>query len=367
MGKKIIIAVTNDLSGDQRIHRIATTLAENGFEVQVVGRKLPESQPLSPRIYQAHRMKLWFRRGKGFYIEYNLRLLGHLLRQKPEIINANDLDTLGAAYLAAKFMRAELIYDSHEYFTEVPELIGRPFTQKIWLLLESWIFPRLKKVYTVNHAIAQIYTQKYRVPVKVVRNLPLRRESLPTSLLSSRILLYQGALNIGRGLELMIETMNYLPEYNLHIIGRGDISEKLLKLVAEQEVKNVSFHGFIPFESLFKLTEQACLGMSLEEDRGANYRYSSPNKVYDYIQAGVPVLVSDLPVMREVVETYRTGQILPNDSRTPERLAEKIRGIVEDENDYPILKQNCRKAALELNWQEEQAVLLKIYQNPNLS
>lgn len=366
MEKKIIIAVINDLSGDQRIHRIATTLAENGFEVRVVGRLLPDSQALSLRPYQTHRMRLWFRKGKWFYLEYNLRLFWYLLWQKADIVNANDLDTLAGSFMAATIKGAELIYDSHEYFTEVPELVERPFTRKIWLLLEKWIFPRLKKVYTVNAMIAQIYQQKYGVNVGVVRNLPFSREphAQPAT---SQILLYQGALNLGRGIELMVDAMAYLPEYTLLIVGKGDISGQLQQQVEDKKIDNVVFQGFVPFESLFDFTTRACLGLSLEEDMGANYRYASPNKIYDYIQAHVPVLVSDLPVMRQLIEHTQTGAILPADARTPENLAQSIRKITENTVYYTSLKENCRKAARELNWEKEKQVLIDYYSHSTLS
>ncbi|MEZ4829996.1 MAG: glycosyltransferase [Bacteroidia bacterium] len=360
MGKKVIIAVINDISGDQRIHRIASTLAERDFSVLVIGRKLPHSLPLTPRIYETHRMKLWFVRGKWFYLEYNLRLLFFLLRHRAAIINANDLDTLGACFLASKIKRTELVYDSHEYFTEVPELVDRPFTRKLWLLLEGWIFPRLKKVYTVNKAIASIYSEKYGVQVGVVRNLPFARE-IAQPVPKSNILLYQGALNIGRGLELMIEAMVYLPEFTLKIAGRGDIEKHLAEKVEKNRVKNVHLTGFISPEALHQLTVTATLGLSLEEDLGANYRFASPNKVFDYIQAGVPVLVSDLPVMREVVESTGTGEILPSEMRTAERLAVVIREMVGDRERMEKLRENCRKTARLLTWENEKEILLKYY------
>ena len=156
MKQKVIISVINDLSGDQRIHRIASTLAEAGYEVLVVGRKLPNSIPLSDRTYQTHRMRLFFIRGKWFYLEFNFRLFWFLLFRKADILNANDLDTLLANFLISRIKGTRLIYDSHEYFTEVPELIERPFTRNIWLRLEQWIFPRLNQIYTVNHSLASI-------------------------------------------------------------------------------------------------------------------------------------------------------------------------------------------------------------------
>ena len=361
MPNQIILAVTNDLSGDQRLHRIATALTDAGHRVTVVGRRLPDSLPLKERGYQTHRMHLLFRRGKLFYLEYNLRLFFLLLFRKADIITANDLDTLLGAWCAARLKRTELIYDSHEYFTEVPELIDRKLTRSMWLRLEKMLFPHLKKVYTVNGSLAGIYSKKYNVPVQVIRNLPFASElSADTS--REPIILYQGSLNVGRGIELMIDAMEHLPDYRLLIIGRGDIEAKLKQqAVIKNLTERVQFRGFVPLEDLSLLTRQARLGLSLEEDLGANYRYASPNKVYDYIQAGVPVLVADLPEMRALVESYPVGVILPADQRKPQALAQKIEKMLKDETAYQHWVNNCRKAAIELNWEREKEKLLEIY------
>jgi glycosyltransferase involved in cell wall biosynthesis len=360
---RILLSVINDLSGDQRMHRIASSLAEAGYEVCLIGRKLPDSLPLRPRPYQMHRMKLWFRRGKWMYLEYNLRLLFFLLRQPVDLLTANDLDTLLANYLASRWKRIPLVYDSHEYFTEVPELIHRPRTRAIWLRLERWLFPKLQHVYTVNESLARMYSATYQVPVQVIRNVPLAK-SAPQLANKENILLYQGALNLGRGIELMIRAMRHLPDFQLWIVGRGDVETELQELCATEGLQErVRFHGFVPWEKLAELTVQARLGFSLEEDLGANYRYASPNKIYDYVQAAVPVLVSDLPEMQMLVAQYQLGGVLPVAERNPEALARRVKALLTDETHYQILVANCRKAAGELIWEIERARLLEIYQS----
>ena len=361
--KRIILSVINDLVGDQRIHRIATTLQEAGAEVWVVGRKLPDSLPLTPRGYQTHRMRLWFRKGKFFYLEYNIRLLGWLLFRRADVLTANDLDTLLANFLAARLKSCHLVYDSHEYFTEVPELTGRPATRRIWLWLERWIFPRLKTVYTVNQSLAEIYTAKYKVPVQSIRNLPFQHSGVQAKKIHPPILLYQGALNVSRGIELMIEAMEYLPEYQLWIVGKGDVEAQLHQLVRQKDTlqARVHFKGFVPFGQLADLTKQAHLGLSLEEDHGLNYRYASPNKLYDYIQAGIPVLVSDLPEMRRIVQTHKLGKVLAKADRTSSRLAVVIRSMLADEKQWEQWSESSRQAAQLLNWEKEQKKLLDLY------
>ncbi len=362
--QQIILAVINDLAGDQRIHRIASTLARAGYEVMVVGRVLPDSHPLSPRPYQTHRFRLPVHKGKWFYLLFNLRLFVWLLGQRVDIITANDLDTLGACFLASRLRRKRLIYDAHELFTEVPELIERPATRRIWLTLERWLLPRLKQAYTVNASLADIYTKTYGVPFVAVRNVPFAR-SAPQLAPPARVILYQGALNLGRGIELMIDAMVHLSEYHLWIAGKGDIEAELHERASAIWDGRVSFHGFVPLENLPAITEQAGLGLSLEEDMGANYHFASPNKVYDYLQAGLPVLVSDLPEMASLVDEYRCGEILEADERTPETLANRIRTIFESPDLWAAYAARSREAAKVLVWENEQKKLLDLYRkNP---
>ena len=366
MAQRIFISVINDLQADQRIHRIASTIQQAGYEVLVIGLRHKNTPILPTRPYSTYRIPMWFRRGKGFYLEFNLRLLLFLLRKRPQLLNANDLDTLLANYLASRWNKIPLVYDSHEYFTELPELIHRPRTRSIWLLLERFIFPKLSHVYTVNDSLAQAYQDRYQGTVSVIRNLPFHRAPLPPAQRNAFPpfrLLYQGSLNVGRGLELMIEAMQYLPDCELYLIGRGDKEIALRQLTQRQpHPERIIFEGFIPFEQLHTHTDQAHLGLSLEEDLGSNYRFASPNKVYDYIQAHVPVLVSDLPEMRRLVESHEIGEVLAKAERNPQGLANKIKQILMDTKTYQQYRIKCQQAAQRLCWEEEKEKLLMIYQ-----
>jgi len=365
---RVILSVTNDLSGDQRLHRICTTLHEAGHDVLLVGRKLPGSRAVQ-RVYRTRRMRLLFTKGPFFYAEYALRLALLLLFRKADALTANDLDTLLPNFIVARIRGLRLYYDTHEYFTEVPELIHRPRVRAVWLALEKMLFPRVAVVYTVNESLAKIYSRLYGLPVAAVRNVPVRATQAHTATAAKpapargRILLYQGALNVGRGVELMIRAMAYLSdEYVLWVIGRGDVEQSLHALVASLGLaQKVTMMGFVPLEALPALTHQATLGFSLEEDLGANYRLASPNKVYDYIQAGVPVLVSDLPEMRLTVETHGVGELLYADERTPEALAARARALCESTDSYTAYVANCHAAAAALCWEQEKERLLQLY------
>jgi len=339
-----------------------------GFEPVLIGRLLPESHDVN-RDYQTHRMKLVFRKGAMFYFEYNLRLFFFLLKSKVDVFVSNDLDTLPANYLASRIKRKPLIYDSHEYFTEVPELIGRPVVKAIWTWLEKLLVPRVDAAYTVCDSIAEVYRDLYKVDFKVVRNLPVcsatEKIAHPTTTghrmsNSSKVILYQGALNLGRGVGAAIRSMPYLEGAELWLAGDGDITNQLKELVAELKLEmKVKFLGRLPLHQLHEVTCQADLGISLEEDLGLNYRFALPNKLFDYIQADVPVLVSNLPEMRHIVEHYQIGAIAETHQR--KELAELIKSALFDQEKRLVWKQNLPRAAAELCWENEEKILQDVY------
>ncbi len=209
---RAIVAVINDLVTDQRVARTCDTLTSQGYKVELVGRRLPHSLALQARAYHCYRMRLCFTKGPLFYLFFQIRLLLFLLfKPKAQLYYANDLDTLLPFYLIANLKGGSVIYDSHELFTEVPELLNSPFKRKIWLSLERFLVPKVDAMITVNQSIADIYEKLYQRKVFVVRNIPpyvpntdnprdLRaRLNLP---LDKKIVILQGAgINIHRGAE----------------------------------------------------------------------------------------------------------------------------------------------------------------------
>ncbi|QIA08022.1 glycosyltransferase [Draconibacterium halophilum] len=359
--KQIIVSVTNDLVSDNRVHKVCTSLEKMGFEILLVGRKLKTSPELT-RTYPTHRMHLFFTQGACFYAEYNFRVLLFLLFRKADVLLANDLDALTANYLASKIKRVPLVYDSHEYFTEVPELIDRPRVKKIWEWLESKMLPNLKHCYTVCDSIAAIYHEKYGTAFKVVRNIPVGNVESHKNKKSTqeKIILYQGAINIGRGLEQAIKAMHFIDDAQLVIAGDGDIKEQLEELVSTEKLENkVRFTGRLSIGELAKLTPTADLGLSIEEDLGLNYRFALPNKLFDYIHAGVPVLVSNLPEMTAIVEEYNIGEI--SHSHHPKDLAQSISKALINSDKRIIWMENLMQAAKELTWKNEEKVLKSIF------
>ena len=359
--KKIIVTVTNDLTSDQRVHKVCRTLHNAGYDVFLIGRKLSNSKPLN-RSYRTKRISLLFNKGVLFYAEFNLRLFFVLLFYKKDVLLANDLDTLLPNYLISKLQIKKLVYDSHELFSEIPELVNKPFTKKVWRSLERRVLPNLKNTYTVSNSIADYYDKKYQTKFKVIRNLPLMIRTISKGNFSfdhkgEKIILYQGALNIGRGLELIINTMPFISNCILVIIGNGDIIKNLKSYVKNINlVKKVRFLESLTPNELQKITPLANIGISIEEDLGLNYRFSLPNKIFDYINAEVPILVSNLPEMRKIIDTHEVGEIVKD--RSPQKLALQIKELLK--KDY---SEELKKAKKELIWENQEEELLAIFRN----
>ena len=352
--------VSNDLVCDNRVHKMALTLMKADFNVLVVGRKLPKSLPLHDVPYETERLRFIFTKGALFYAEMNLRYFLFLLFRSFDIATANDLDTLLGVYCAVRLRRKHIVYDSHEYFTEVPELSNRHFVKRIWTALENCLFPRIKNCITVCESIANIYTKTYGVPVRVVRNLPFVQEQCVENQRNERLILYQGSLNVGRGLEMLISAMEYLPQAKLLIVGDGDIKADLQELVSQRKLGDrVEFTGKIPYSEVKNYTRQAAIGVSLEEDCCANYHFALPNKLFDYIQARTPVLVSDLPEMARIIRQYGCGEVLAK--RTEQNLAMQIANMLEHQEKWREYAANCDAAAQELCWEREERTVLDVY------
>ena len=369
MKKKAIVSVINDLVTDQRVHRTCITLTENGYDVLLVGRKQRKSLPLPQRAYQTKRMKLLFEKGVPFYLTFQCRLFWFLLFHKADLFFSNDLDTLMPNFFVSKLKSKPLIYDSHEYFTGVPELQENPLKQKTWKLVERVFLPRLKYLFTVNESIAGLYNKEFELKegFRVMRNLPLKRE-LPTKISRTElglpedknIILLQGAgINVDRGVEEAIEAMRYVNNGLLLIVGGGDAIEELKAHTNKLQLNDrVTFIPKQPFEKLMQYTIQADLGLSLDKDSNINYRYSLPNKLFDYIHAEVPVLVSPIIEVKKIVQHYNVGECITTHS--PQEIAGKINTMLADKAKLALYKENAHKAKEELCWDKEKQVLLTV-------
>lgn len=357
---KVIVSVVNDLLSDNRVDKTCRSLQKAGYEVLLVGRQLRNSPPMNPRPYDYQRMKLLFERGVLFYAELNFRLFLKLLFQKSTLLWANDLDTLGANYMVSLLKRIPLIYDSHEHFTETPELNGRPFKKKIWKLLERSLVPRLQYVFTVCHPIADYFHTQYSIEARIVRNIPPHASPSkhPTALPDTQrphenLLLWQGGgCNIDRGLEELIAAMPLINAH-LYIIGGGDIFAALQQTVKELNLETkVTLLSRMPFEEMMQYTRHATLGLCIDKPTNKNYLISLPNKLFDYIRAELPMVVSPLPEIKKIVDKYKIGTYLV--SYDPRQMAKQINDLLADKETLNTYKQNLKTASAELSWENEE-------------
>ena len=361
--KKAVVTVTNDLSSDQRVQRSITVLQELGYSPTFVGRKLPDSSKPELTCHWK-RFKLWFHRGFLFYANYNLRLFFYLLTHRFDFYLANDLDTLLPCFLIARMRSKTLVYDTHEYFTGVPEIQNRPVVKAVWTALERSLFPRLQTVITVNESIAHLYHRDYGIKPMVVRNisndyLPQRVKSraelgLPED---KFILINQGSgINADRGMEELLDAMlEAESDIILLLVGGGDVIAGLRKRAEkEQELRGrVHFVSRLPYREMLHYTLNADCGVSLDKPTNINYRYSLPNKIFDYIKCGIPLLCSDLVEPRRMVEHYRCGEIVADHQATTIGAGiSRIRG-----NGKAYYAEGLKRAYAENNWQRERQKL----------
>jgi glycosyltransferase involved in cell wall biosynthesis len=361
---RIALLVLNDLSYEQRVHKVCLSLLAAGYAPTLVGVAAPGAPPLSPRPYATHRVALSARSGPLYYAQATRALLRYVLRTQPAIVTANDLDTLLAARVAAGLIGRPVVYDAHEFYTDTGELVRRPLARAVWRALEALLYPGLRHRLTVHAGIAALYRQRYAraTPPAVVPNLPLAAPApspLPSA--AARRLLYQGGVQRGRGLELALHALALLPHTELWVAGGGYHLAALQALASQLGVQGrVRWLGWVDFAALPALTVQASLGLSLEQADAPNLAHSAPNKLYDYLQARLPVVVAPRPVHRGVVEQWGCGRVMTAD--TPQALAHAVQALLADPAAYAEAQAGAERAAQALTWQAQaQGPLLEVY------
>lgn len=364
--KKVIISISNDFNYDERVKKVAKTFANKlGCKVKVLAVKRHNEDGINITNIKSKRFKMCFYKNIFFYAELQLKLFFNLLFSNANILYANDLDTLLPNFLISKLKGIPLIYDSHEYFTEVPELKENSFAKRTWVKLEKFIFPKLKNVFTVCDSIAKIYEQKYGVDVATIRNIPnsYNIDDFKQKESKEKYIIYQGAINLDRGVESIIEAMHYVDDFKFYIAGAGNVLNKLKELVKEKKLEDkVIFLGKLNQTDLRKYTVNAILGLSLELDTCLSYKFCLPNKLFDYIQAEIPVLCGQFVEMQAIVNKYKVGEILVN--RQADLLAKQISDIVNSKDKQEFYRDNTKVAKKDLCWEKEELRLIPVLKNP---
>ncbi len=357
--KKIYFIVNNELNYDQRMIRICTAMNFSGYEAHLVGKKYPASAALVAKAYKQERISCWFKTGKLAYIEFNLKLFFFLLFKRPDCLCAIDLDTIFPVFLVSMLKRCHRVYDAHELFTEMKEVVSRPVIRKIWNWVERTTVPHFPLGYTVSESITQIFEEKYGVNYRVIRNVPVKAPVINQVPTQERYLLYQGAVNHGRCLENLIPAMKDV-NARLVICGDGNFMEQSRKLTASLHLQNKIFYkGMLLPADLVCYTSSAYIGVNLVEPKGLNQLYSLANKFFDYIHAGVPQLTMDFVEYSRINKLFKVALLIPD--ADPATISGALNLLLENDVLYKELKENCIRAREIYNWQNEQKLLIGFY------
>lgn len=355
---RIVFTVTNELHYDQRMIRICHSLFDTGFDVELVGVRFSSSAPLRTRSFHQKRIKMLFKKGFAFYAEYNIRLFIYLLFKKFDTICCVDLDTMLPAYFISVLRKKQRVYDAHEYFSQMKEIVRRPRVYKVWHFIERRYVPRFKNGYTVSESIAREFLRLYGVQYEVIRNMPMK-EDLEIQTKDEKILLYQGAVNEARGFEFLIPAMKNIPA-SLHIYGDGNFLEEVQKLIKDNDVADKVFlRGKLTPPALLEITSRAYIGINLVENTGLNQYFSLANKFFDYIHQGLPQVTMDFPEYRKINDQFEVAILIKE--LTGEKITDALNELLNNEVLYSRLQQNCLAAREEYCWQKEEIKLNNIY------
>lgn len=356
----IAVSVSNDLVCDNRVNKTCNSLVKYGLIVTLIGRKFTSSPTLN-RNYKCKLLNIFFKKNILYYAELNIKLFFYLLFTQQDYLWANDLDTLLPNYLVAKIKRKPLIFDSHEHFTEVPELKENPFAKKVWKSIEKHCIKGCNAVITVCNPIKDYFKKEYNKESVIVRNIPssvFKNDYFTPSKDKENLIVWQGAINVERGLEEICEAMQWV-EGKLIIMGEGGIKTLLERKIKHLKIEDkVELCGRLVFEEMIQKTRRAKLAISIDKPTNGNYAISLPNKIFEYISCSVPVLVSDLQEIRHIVDNYHTGVYLK--SYNPKDLSSQINDLISDNEKLDSIAQNCKKAAKELTWENEEIKIFNV-------
>jgi glycosyltransferase involved in cell wall biosynthesis len=338
--------------------RICRSLENSGFSIFLVGRKQKNQVVLTEESFQQKRLGGWFAKGPLFYMEYNFRLFFFLLPKKIDGICAIDLDTILPCLFISRIKKIKRVYDAHELFTEMKEVITRPRIKKFWTRVEKFAVPQFAQGYCVSQGIAKEFNKRYCVNYSVIRNVPLLQSVRPTEK-KDKFLLYQGAVNEARGLEFLIPSMKLI-DCKLVICGDGNLMSRCQSLISELGLQDkISLVGKVLPDDLVQLTQKAYIGINLVEPEGLNQYLSLANKFFDYIHARIPQVCMNFPSYIEINRQFPVAVLI--DDLNPESIAEGINNMLNNDVLYNELQSNCVAASNAYNWQQEEKKLILLY------
>jgi glycosyltransferase involved in cell wall biosynthesis len=364
----VTFSVTNCICYDRRVRKMAFVISRLGCRVTIIGRRSGKCCDTNDLKFRTVRFRMIFRNGFLFYAFFNIRLFFSLLFRKHDLLVADDLDTLLPNFLVSKIRRIPMVYDSHEYFTGVPEIQNRPFVKWVWKTIERFIFPHLGNIITVSDSIADKYFQEYGIRPIIVRNCAessdaikiITRKEIGIGSENLFVVLQGTGINADRGGEELVDALKMTDGIVLLIIGSGDVLPLLKVKVRDLDISNkVRFIPALPWEEMMRYSKSADVGLSLDKDTNLNYRFSLPNKLFDYISAGIPVIAGNLQEVKKIIEEKECGIIIPDIS--PIEISKAIIRLRDDRLLLNKLKTNAVKTSEELSWEKESNKVTAFY------
>ena len=363
---RIAVLVSNDLSFDQRVKKTCAVLEEAGHEIFLAGRELESSVPYEgPGI--ATRFKLKHTRGVRFYLELQRAIIKWLREVDVDAVWANDLDTLYPAVKVGRKKGLPVVYDSHEFFTEAAGLTNAPLKRLVWLMLEKYTVPKVGQMITVNNSIAQSYRSRYNVKVDVVRNMPVLSEipevehrvpfekyGVPTDL---PIMLLQGAfMDRDRGAVDAVNSLDEIKDVTLVLVGAGIEWEESVERIDDPRWKGRLFCiPRLPYDELKKLTASADVGLSLDKALHTNYQLSLPNKLFDFIHVGLPIVASPMVEVKKIVENYGIGVV--TEEVSTHEIAKAVNEVLSKPKEH--WRTACLEARENLHWGADSHIIIE--------
>jgi len=341
--------------------RICESLCNEGYKVTLIGVEFSHSPKLVDKNFNQHRIKCFFKKGFGFYAEYNLKLFFTLLFKKADLFCAIDLDTIMPVYFAGKFKSKKLVYDAHEYFSQQKEIITRPMVYKVWRFIEMAFVPKFKNGYTVSYSISNAFEDLFKIKYEVIANATSIKNIHKNFSKRDKVIVYQGAVNEARGLEFLIPAMKNV-DAQLHIYGDGNFMAQLKTIIGNHCLKEkVILKGKVSPDELNRITSEYYIGLNLVENIGLNQYYSLANKFFDYVHAGIPQVTMNFPEYKRINDQFEIAILI--DDLKPDSISKAINELLMDDEKYNKLVHNCLEAKKVHNWENESKKLVQFYKN----
>ncbi|MHB9040669.1 MAG: glycosyltransferase [Melioribacteraceae bacterium] len=359
--QKVSIVFLGNAQHDSRITNLSNSLKEDGCKVSIIS----FDWFISSENFSNDELKI-FKLTKGkfslfFYLRFALILIRELFKTNADLYFAEDLYTLPFVTAIAKLKRAKVYYNSRELYAFLGGLRNRPFLQSIVTRVEKFFITKVDLVLTTGEMDSEFIEKFYGIKnTLVIRNIPLLQT--PTAKIDFRklynipddklILLYQGVLLEGRGVQMIMRTMVKLTNTVLVILGDGEQKNNFQKLAQQLNIsERVFYAGTIGQRELINYTAGGDVGLSLIENISVSYYHALPNKLFEYIMAGLPVLCSNLPQMKKIVEEYQVGESISVENEN--NIYFTLKRWSESPELLKSYRNNCLLAAQKLNWQEE--------------